>query len=182
MLIRIAREFFLFCIVLMIKWFTQYHLSDIDLNEVCHNQCVNTALDCIQNCDSSNSQCISVCLREEGECYEGKMDNIKLERWNYPYCKVVHATLIAKVAVRNAIILFVNVPTKKKMISGTNVLTQMVPFWEDVLTIVKMTNRVKQFALLSSNKIRKSVHARSLVTPHNNHASGYYEAIILIFL
>ena len=47
--------------------------SDIDLNEVCHEQCVNTALGCIQNCDSSDSQCISVCLREEGECYEGKM-------------------------------------------------------------------------------------------------------------
>ena len=55
-------------------------LSDIDLNEVCQNQCVNTALDCIQNCDSSDVQCISVCLRDEGECYEGKMQNITLER------------------------------------------------------------------------------------------------------
>ena len=51
--------------------------SDINLNEVCHEQCVNTALGCIQNCDSSDSQCISACLREEGECYEGKRHNIK---------------------------------------------------------------------------------------------------------
>ena len=61
--------------LLMILW-----LSDIDLNEVCHHQCVNAALDCIQNCNSSDSQCISVCLRNEVECYEGKMQNITLER------------------------------------------------------------------------------------------------------
>ena len=53
--------------------------SDINLNEVCHEQCVNIALGCIQNCDSSDSQCISDCLREEGECYEGKMHSIKHE-------------------------------------------------------------------------------------------------------
>ena len=52
--------------------------SDINLNEVCHEQCVTTALGCIQDCDSSDSQCISVCLREEGECYEGKNRNIYL--------------------------------------------------------------------------------------------------------
>ena len=74
--------------------------------------------------------------------------------------QVAHATLNVKVAALNAIIPFVNVPTKKKMISGTNVLTQMVPFWEDVLTIVKMTNLVKQFALLNLSKIRKSVHVK----------------------
>ena len=79
----------------------------------------------------------------------------------YPvYFQVAHATLNVKVAVLNAIILFVNVPTKKKMISGTNVLIPMVRFWRDVMTIVKMTNLVKQFALLNSSKISKSVHVK----------------------
>ena len=78
----------------------------------------------------------------------------------YLYFQVVHVTLNVKVVVLNAIILFVSVLTKKKMISGTDVLIRMVRFWEDVLTIVKMTNLVKQFALLNSSKISKSVHVK----------------------
>ena len=85
---------------------------------------------------------------------------MKRGQFNYPYSQGVHATLTAKLAVRNVTILFVYARTKKKTTSGTNVLTRMVQFWEDVLTIVKMTNLVKQFALLNSSKISKSVHVK----------------------
>ena len=41
---------------------------DLDLNGVCKEVCVEETFTCITNCDSTDSECISTCLRDELTC------------------------------------------------------------------------------------------------------------------
>ena len=45
---------------------------DVDLNEVCKEVCVEETLACITDCDSTDTQCISNCLRAEATCLDRK--------------------------------------------------------------------------------------------------------------
>ena len=42
--------------------------SDFELNGVCKEVCVEETFKCITNCDSTDSECISICLRDELIC------------------------------------------------------------------------------------------------------------------
>ena len=46
--------------------------SDYDLNAVCQETCIEEALECIMSCDSTDSTCISACLRAEDNCVTSK--------------------------------------------------------------------------------------------------------------
>ena len=52
--------------------------SDYDLNGVCHETCIEEALECIMSCDSTDSTCISACLRAEDTCVTSKTSDIKI--------------------------------------------------------------------------------------------------------
>ena len=47
-------------------------LRDFDLNQVCEEICVEETLACITDCDSTDSECISSCLRAEATCVGGE--------------------------------------------------------------------------------------------------------------
>ena len=46
---------------------------DFELNGVCSEVCVGKTLNCITNCDPTDSECISVCLRAEVICINGEL-------------------------------------------------------------------------------------------------------------
>ena len=48
----------------------RYLLSDRLLNEICRNRCADDALTCVENCDTTDTNCISSCLRGEADCNE----------------------------------------------------------------------------------------------------------------
>merc|ERR550534_713600 len=43
---------------------------DRPLNEICRNRCADDALTCVENCDTTDTSCISSCLRGEADCNE----------------------------------------------------------------------------------------------------------------
>ena len=47
-------------------------VRDFELNEVCSEECVGKTLNCITNCNPTDSECISVCLRAEVICINGE--------------------------------------------------------------------------------------------------------------
>ena len=53
--------------------------SDYDLNAVCQETCIGEALECIMSCDSTDSTCISACLRAEDNCVTSKNFDIKIK-------------------------------------------------------------------------------------------------------
>ena len=49
----------------------QNELRVPDLNVACTNRCEKVLFDCIISC-GDDSNCISQCIRENGQCYNGK--------------------------------------------------------------------------------------------------------------
>ena len=45
---------------------------DYHLNAVCRDTCVEETFKCITACDSTDSECVYVCLRAEVECFDSK--------------------------------------------------------------------------------------------------------------
>ena len=43
---------------------------DIDLNAVCQEVCAEETLECITNCDPTDTECMSTCLRTEATCVD----------------------------------------------------------------------------------------------------------------
>ena len=52
--------------------------SDYDLNAICHETCIEEALECIMSCDPNDSTCLSDCLRAEDSCGTSKNFHIKI--------------------------------------------------------------------------------------------------------
>ena len=59
------------------QYFESFY-SDYDLNAVCQETCIDEALECIMSCDSTDSTCISACLRAEDPCVTSKNFDIKI--------------------------------------------------------------------------------------------------------
>ena len=55
-----------------------YVYSDYDLNAICRETCIDQALECIMSCDSTDSTCLSDCLRAEDSCGASKNFHIKI--------------------------------------------------------------------------------------------------------
>ena len=45
---------------------------DYHLNAVCRDTCVEETFKCITACDSTDSECVYVCLRAEVECFDSE--------------------------------------------------------------------------------------------------------------
>jgi len=63
--------------------------SDYDLNAVCHETCIEEALECIMSCDSTDSTCISDCLRAEDTCVTSKNVDIKIIKQRLKWASVM---------------------------------------------------------------------------------------------
>ena len=55
---------------------------DIQLNEVCKELCVEKTLTCISNCDPTDSECISDCLRADLTCGDRKYQRHIITIWS----------------------------------------------------------------------------------------------------
>ena len=82
-LTQIARKFTYdlgpFFLVYNIPYIFIYVYSDYDLNAICHETCIDEALECIMSCDSTDSTCLSDCLRAEDSC--GASKNFHIRTW-----------------------------------------------------------------------------------------------------
>ena len=58
-----------------------YVYSDLDLNAICHETCIDETLECIMSCDPTDTSCISDCLRAEDSCVKSKNFNIKMIKY-----------------------------------------------------------------------------------------------------
>ena len=66
---------------------TRFWFRVIDLKEICTDRCEASHLQCILNCPSNNFGCLSQCIREESECFNGKffieiIFSVKVESFN----------------------------------------------------------------------------------------------------
>ena len=81
-LIQTARKFTYdlgpFFLVYNIPYIFIYVYSDYDLNAICRETCIDQALECIMSCDSTDSTCLSDCLRAEDSCGASKDSHIKI--------------------------------------------------------------------------------------------------------
>ena len=60
---------FLYVKLLMLNLFMN---SDYHLNTVCNEICFDETIKCIMSCDSTDSECLSTCVRAEAVCLERK--------------------------------------------------------------------------------------------------------------
>ena len=60
---------FVYVKLLMLKLFL---ISDYHLNTICNEICFDETLKCIMSCDSTDSECLSTCVRAEAVCLERK--------------------------------------------------------------------------------------------------------------
>ena len=80
---------------------------DLELNGVCKEVCVEETFTCITNCDSTDSECISTCLRDE-LMIEYDRSNL-FEQWELlNFFKDVHVELIAMLGAEDVTIRFAN--------------------------------------------------------------------------
>ena len=45
----------------------------LNLNEICTERCGATLLQCINDCETNDSPCLSKCIRDENECINGEL-------------------------------------------------------------------------------------------------------------
>ena len=81
--------------------------SDYDLNAVCHETCIEEALECIMSCDPTDSTCISGCLRAEDTCVTSKNFQIIMQGLNHLIFNLIEAAPVTSTVPMVAMVVLI---------------------------------------------------------------------------